>query len=154
MRSLYFYEQHVWLPSEHCDWCVDDYVTTKLAKQFWKLKPCCAARLNFDKLTPGLFKLEFQWEKILLLCSKSYICVDGKRRKMAHKGVNASQNDLRFKHYEHVLASSSQLATTNKGIRVWNKTVTTYAQTKVRLTCIYAKRQVQSDGVSTLPLNL
>ena len=73
---------------------------------------------------------------------------------MAHKGVNARQNDLQFKHYENVIASSSQIATTNKGIRVWNKTVTTYEQTKVGLTCMYIKRQVQNDGVSTQPLCL
>ena len=73
---------------------------------------------------------------------------------MAHKGVNARQNDLRFKHYENVLAASTQIATTNKGIRVWDKTVTTYEQTKVGLTCIYIKRKVQNDGVSILPLCL
>ena len=73
---------------------------------------------------------------------------------MAHKGVNGKQNDLRFKHYESVLASSTQIATTNRGIRVWDKTVTTYAQTKVGLTCIYIKRQVQADGVSTTSLSL
>ena len=73
---------------------------------------------------------------------------------MAHKGVNAKQNDLRFKHYERVLTDSTQIATTNRGIRVWDKTVTTYAQTKVGLTCIYVKRQVQADSVSTTPLSL
>ena len=154
MRATYFRERHLWLPADCCDKCVDTYVTLKLANKAWKLKPCCFARQNFDKRTPGLFKLEFQGEKILSLCSKSYICVAGGQCKKAHKGVNVKQNDLRFNHYEHVLDSSSQLATTNKGIRVWKKTVNTYQQTKVGLTCIYVKRRVQSDGVSTLPLDL
>ena len=111
-------------------------------------------RRQFDKRTPGLFKLEFQGDKILSLCSKSYICVDAGYSKKAHKGVNGRQNDLRFKHYESVLASSTQITTTNRGIRVWDKTVTTYEQTKVGLTCIYIKRKVQDDGVSTTPLRL
>ena len=96
MRSAYYryWNRHLWLLSECCDGCIEDYVTTKVAGRDWQLKPCCADRLKFDKRTPGLFKLEFQGDKILSLCSKSYICVDGEKRKMAHKGVNARQNDL------------------------------------------------------------
>jgi hypothetical protein len=155
MRSTYFRECHLWLPSEHCDSCTEEYVTTKVAKGEWELKPCCDDRLKFDKRTPGLFKLEFQGDKILSLCSKSYICVDGEQTKKAHKGVNGRQNDLLFKHYEQVLTDSTQLAATNRGIRVWDdKNVFTYEQTKVGLTCIYIKRQVQADGVTTTPLKL
>ena len=139
MCSEYYQNRHLWLPSEHCNNCIADYVTTKVAGRFQKLKPCCAEQLRFDKRTPGLFKLEFQGDKILSLCSKSYICVDGEKRKMAHKGVNTRQNDLRFKHYENVLAASTQIATTNKGIRDWGKNVTTYEQTKIGLICIYIK---------------
>ena len=139
MRLEYFCERHLRLPSEHCDRCIEDYVTTKVAERDWQLKPCCTERLGFDKHTPGLFKLEFQGDKILSLCSKSYICVDEGQCKMAHKGVNGRQNDLQFKHYESVLAASTQITTTNRGIRVWAKTVTTYVQTKVGLTCNYIK---------------
>ena len=107
MRSAYFHEQHLWLQSERCNDCAADYITTKVAEQFWVLKPCCAERLKFDKHTPGLFKLEFQDDKILTLCSKSYICVGDNKRKMAHKGVNANQNNLHFNHYENLLATST-----------------------------------------------
>jgi hypothetical protein len=154
MRSTYFRECHLWLPSEHCDDCMEEYVTTKVARGTWELKPCCEERRNFDKRTPGLFKLEFQGDKILSLCSKSYICVDKEKSKMAHKGVNANQNALLFKHYERVLAESTQIAATNRGFRVWDKNVITYEQTKVGLTCIYIKRQVLNNGVSTRPLCL
>ena len=150
MRSTYYRECRLWLPSEHCDACIDDYVDTKVAGGDWHLKPCCADRLRFDKHTPSLFKLEVQGDKTLLLCLKSYICVDAEHTKMAHEGVNGRQNDLRFKHYESVLAFSIQIATANRG----TKPVTTYMQTKVGLTCIYVKRQVQADGVSTTPLSL
>ena len=86
-----------------------DYIATKVAEQFWGIKPCCAERLKFDKRKPGLFKLEFQGDKILSLCSKSYICVGDNKRKMAHKGVNANQNNLRFSDYENVLLASTQI---------------------------------------------
>ena len=153
-RATYFRERHLWEISEHCDRCIDDYVVCKLADKAWKLKPCCLARQNFDRRTPGLFKVEFEGEKILALCSKSYICVGRGADKKAHKGVNSRQNDLRFEHYEQVLDNCSQLAATNKGIRMWGKSVNTYQQTKVGLTSIYVKRKVLSDGVSTLPLDL
>ena len=140
MRASFYRERHHWLPSHHCDACTDEYVTTKVTGKDWHKKPCCDDRFNYDKRTPGLFKLEFQGDKILALCSKSYICVDGDESKMAHKGVNGKQNNLQFTNYENVLESSSQLATTNRGIRVWQKNVTTYSQTKVGLTSIYIKR--------------
>ena len=153
MRATYFRERNRWLPSEHCNNCTDMYVTSKLTDKSWELKPCCLERQTFDKRTPGLFKLEFKGEKILSLCSKSYICVDGTHHKKAHKGVQ-NRNNLRFTHYENVLESCSQTATINRGMRVWGKKMNTYEQTKVGLTCIYVKRQVQSDGVSTRPLEL
>jgi hypothetical protein len=154
MQAAYYLERHLWLPADRCDACADNYVTHKSTNKPWKLNQCCLKRQAFDKRTPGLFKLEFKGEKILSLCSKSYICVDGSQSKMAHKGVNGNQNDLRFNHYEHVLDSCSRIATINRGMRVWGKKVNTYQQAKVGLTCIYVKRQVQSDGVSTLPLEL
>ena len=65
MRSTYFRECHLWLPAEHCDACFNNYVTTKLAGNAWSLKQCCKSRNNFDKRTPGLFKLEFQGDVIV-----------------------------------------------------------------------------------------
>ena len=88
MCSAYYREHHLWLPSEDCDGCIEDYVTTKVTGRDWQFKPCCAERLRFDKRTPGLFKLEFQGEKVLSLCSKLYICVNEGECKMARKGVN------------------------------------------------------------------
>ena len=53
-------------------------------------KGCSNTKLKFDKHTPDLFKLEFQGEAILPLCSKSYICVSSFVNKLAHKGVRIS----------------------------------------------------------------
>ena len=138
MCSEYYQNCHLWLPSECCNNFIPDYITTKVGKQFWNLKSCCAEQFKFDKRTPGLFKLEFQGDKILSLCSKSYICVGDNKRKLAHKEVNTNQNNMRFNHYENV----------------WANEATTYEQTKVGLTSIYIKRKVQSDGFTTQPLCL
>ena len=62
------------------------------------------------------------------------------------RGVNANQKKMRFNHYEKLFVMSIQIVTTDKGIRVWDKTVTTYEQMKIGLTSIYIKRKVQSDG--------
>ena len=91
MHSAYYRECYLWLPSEHCDDCIGDYVATKVAKLPWSLNPCCADQLKFDKRTSGLFKLEFQVNKILPLCSKLYICVGTKECELAHKGSTQNQ---------------------------------------------------------------
>ena len=57
MCSEYYQNRHLWLPSEHCNECNQDYVATKVAKLLWVLKPCCEDKLKFDKRTPGLFKI-------------------------------------------------------------------------------------------------
>ena len=42
MRSAYYRERRLWLPSEHGYGCINEYVATKVAKLPWSLKPCCA----------------------------------------------------------------------------------------------------------------
>ena len=32
MCSAYYCERHLWLPMEHCDVCIDEYITTEVAK--------------------------------------------------------------------------------------------------------------------------
>ena len=74
--------------------------------------------------------------------------------KLAHKGVQAKQNHLRFDHFKNVLDECKQLKATNLGIRVWDRKLVTYSQVKVGLTPIYIKRKVCDDGYSTIPLEL
>ena len=65
MHSTFYHECRLWLSSGHCDSCIDYY---KVAGKEWFIKPGCDDCLKYDKRTPGLFKLEFQGEKILSLC--------------------------------------------------------------------------------------
>ena len=44
----------------------DDYV-------HWFPRTCCSEHARFDKRTVGLFKLEWQGDCLISLCSKTYI---------------------------------------------------------------------------------
>ena len=105
-------------------------------------------------ISAGHFKLEFQEEAILSLCSKSYICVSTFGNKLAHKGVSAAQNPVRFENFKKVLNGATRIAATNKAIQVWNKPTTAYEQTNIGLASIYVKRKVCSDGLATTSLEL
>jgi hypothetical protein len=43
------------------------------AKHHWFPRSCCSSHAQFDKRTPGLFKLEYQGDEMIGLCSKTYI---------------------------------------------------------------------------------
>lgn len=44
----------------------------------WFPRTCCEKRAKFDKRTPGLFKLEYEGDEMIGLCSKSYIVSNSK----------------------------------------------------------------------------
>ena len=39
----------------------------------WFPRTCCGKHAKFDKRTPGLFKLEYEGDEMIGLCSKSYV---------------------------------------------------------------------------------
>ncbi|MES9994350.1 MAG: hypothetical protein ABW098_20565, partial [Candidatus Thiodiazotropha sp.] len=43
------------------------------AKYHWFPRTCCTKHAKYDKRTPGLFKLEYQGDEMIGLCSKTYI---------------------------------------------------------------------------------
>jgi hypothetical protein len=53
----------------------------------------CRDRKVYDKRTPGLFKLEFEGEGMISLCSKTYHCF-GAYNKTSTKGLSKRQNNL------------------------------------------------------------
>ena len=54
----------------------------------WLPRTCCDIHKTFDKRTPGLFKLEFQGNKMIGLCSKTYMIKNDDITKMSSKGVS------------------------------------------------------------------
>ena len=54
------------------DFCIDEDIEAD-AQQHWFPRTCCNKHSKYDKRTPGLFKLEYQGNEMIGLCSKTYI---------------------------------------------------------------------------------
>ena len=125
-------------------------------KHNWFVTP----RAPQGKRTPGLFKVEFEGDKIISLCSKSY-CTElfatensPSQVKFSMKGVNKGQFKNPMSHYEHVLTCKQNFRACNSGIRAKDQSMVTYKQNKNALTYFYPKRKVMKDGRSTVPLDI
>ena len=107
----------------------------------------------YDKRTPGLFKVEWEGQGIVGLCSKTYYCF-GAKDKFSCKGVNKKCNDINKDKYLNVLLTKQNSAGVNRGFRVVNNTMYTYEQVRDAFSYFYPKRKVLADGVSTTPLDI
>lgn len=116
-----------------------------------------------DRRKPGLFKEEWRGDAIVSLSSRNYICYqpdENNKQKVSAKGVQQggkrNESVLSPESFENVVRNRITLNATNKGFRVdkHSKSIITYEQTKVGLNYYYDKRQVLSDGISTIPLNI
>ncbi|CAH3167183.1 unnamed protein product, partial [Porites evermanni] len=103
--------------------------------------------------TPGLFKVEWEGQGIVGLCSKTYYCF-GAKDKFSCKGVNKKCNDIDKDKYLNVLLTKQNSAGVNRGFRVVNNTMYTYTQVRDAFSYFYPKRKVLAAGVSTTPLHI
>ena len=58
-------------------YCVDMNIEAD-NQHHWFPRTCCSVHAKYDKRTPGLFKLEYQGDEMIGLCSKTYIVRKGK----------------------------------------------------------------------------
>ena len=65
----------------------------KTCGDFWEPRECCIKQKKFDKRTPGLFKIEWQGEGMIGLCSKTYFGW-GDKNKCSTKGISKTQNTI------------------------------------------------------------
>ena len=154
-----FYETyHTWFPSPSCEKHRTEFVRTKSSGEEWSPHyPCCTKRLSDDKRTPGLFKLEYEGDGIVALCSKTYFCFNNKdslNTKVATKGLNKNLNLLTKNRYLDVLHTKRSGFGTNRGFRTDGTKVLTYEQERASLSYLYIKRKVLPDGISTEPLDI
>ena len=91
---------------------------------------CCVKQQNFDKRSPGLFKLEWEGAGFIGLCSKTYFGF-GVKDKQVSKGVNIKQNQFNKTTYLNVLKSQKSATGMNISFRVKDNSVYTYQQTNV-----------------------
>ncbi len=109
---------------------------------------------QYDKRTPGKFKLEFEGEGMGCLNSKVYI-VWGEKIKCSCKGTQQKRNQLGKDIFEKVLETKESHKVENAGfIRFKDGVIKTYTQVKTGMSYFYAKRKVLDDGVSTTHLDI
>ena len=109
---------------------VESLVKPELRAQFeqdkcnWFPRTDTPEHKAYDKRTPGLFKVEWEGQGIIKLCSKTYYCL-GVKDKFSCKGVNKKCKEMNKDKYLHVLLTKQNSAGVNRGFRVVNNTMYT-----------------------------
>lgn len=121
----------------------------------WFPRTCCQKHADFDKRTPLLFKLEYEGDEMISLCSKTYVVSgDNGHVKFSCKGVNSSSVTAPLPMYINVLQNQATYEPVNRGFRVKDNMILTYEQTRNALSYFYCKRRVLEDGIHTAPLDI
>ena len=138
----------------------DRLVEFNEVKHDWFPRTCCVKHKCFDKRVPGLFKLEYEGERMVCLCSKTY-CVENKKAKrkadqvkFSCKGINKRGFSNPIDIYLRVLNSGISESATNIGFRAHQNTIFTYSQQRTGFSYFYVKRKILDDGVSTTYVDL
>ena len=71
-------------------YCVDMNIEAD-NQHHWFPRTCCSVHAKYDKRTPGLFKLEYQGDEMIGLCSKTYIVRKGKLIQPSSCRITASR---------------------------------------------------------------
>ena len=116
---------------------------------------------QWDKRTPGKFKIEYDGTGQACLNSKVYTCwgaidKDGKGySKTSCKGAQQRRNELTKDHFLSLLHTTEAHTVENAGfIKDDNGIIKTYTQKKTGMSYYYFKRKVLADGVSTTHLDI
>ena len=138
---------------------VDSLVKPELREEFeqdkcnWFPRTDTREHKAYDKRTPGLFKVEWEGQGIVGLCSKTYYCF-GAKDKFSCKGLNKKCNKINKANYLQVLLTKQNSSGVNRGFRVVNNTMYTYDQVRDAFSYFYPKQKVWADGVSTTSLDI
>ena len=138
---------------------VEELVKAELREEFETVKSSWFPRTDspehaaYDKRTPGLFKVEWRGDGFVGLNSKTYYCW-GPQDKYSCKGISKRGNTITKDTYLRVLKTQESQSGENRGFRVLDNKVLTYAQFRVGFSYFYPKRKVLSDGISTIPLDI
>jgi hypothetical protein len=109
---------------------------------------------QYDKRTPGLFKVETTKDKMISLCSKMYCASDisEEKIKFSCKGIQKDGNNVNYQKFHNVLFNKHNDQVLNKGFRYVGSSMKSYEQVKKGLSYAYHKRIVCEDGITTKPL--
>ena len=154
LKQDFYQNWYKWLPAEACSLHQEKFLKVKLRGESWNPGECCVKQKKFDKRTPGLFKIEWQGQGMVGLCSKTYYGWGSQKDKCSTKGISKKHNELDQKTFLEVLTTKQSAGGVNVGFRVHNNTVYTYKQQRHALSYLYPKREVLSDGITTIPLSI
>ena len=110
----------------------------------------------FDKREPGLFKVEWEGDKVIALNSKMYSVYNSKinKTKFSCKGVSKKNFEHPTDMYHSVLQTKQTKGGTNIGFRTKNSRISTYIQNRNSFTYYYIKRKLLDDGIHTTFLDI
>ena len=134
---------------------LEEIVKPEMKAEFEQEKKNWLAWDKWSGRTPGLFKKEFEGERMIALCSKCYYTEhqieDGVKKKLSSKGMSKRQNEINWNRFKAALNGSKDMAT-NRGFRMRDGNMVTYEQEKLGLSAYYDKRWVLPDGIHTEPI--
>ena len=135
---------------------LEEIVKPEMKAEFEQEKKNWLAWDKWSGRTPGLFKKEFEGERMIALCSKCYYTehqTDNQevKKKLSSKGMSKKQNEINWQRFKAALNGSKDMAT-NRGFRMRDGNMVTYEQEKLGLSAYYDKRWVLPDGIHTEPI--
>ena len=130
---------------------LEDIVKPEMKAEFEEQKKNWLAWDKWSGRTPGLFKKEFEGERMIALCSKCYYAEHQTVKKLSSKGMSKRQNEINWNRFKAALEGSKDMAT-NRGFRMRDGNMVTYEQEKLGLSAYYDKRWVLPDGIHTEPI--
>ena len=139
---------------------VEELVKRELREEYEAVKSSWFPRTDtkehaaYDKRTPGLFKVEWRGDGFVGLNSKTYYCWGEEKDKYSCKGISKKNNTINKDKYLKVLMTGESESGENRGFRVVNNKVLTYSQFRLGFSYFYPKRQVLSDAITTIPLDI
>ena len=117
-------------------------------------RDCCPRHSKYDSRTPGLFKLESSGIKMLSLCSKTYCLVQRDDNfKISCKGVSKKFIKNPCELFSKVLSDQKAGSGKVKGFINKDSKIKSYTMERNAFSYFYVKREVQSDGITTIPLS-
>ena len=121
----------------------------------WFPRKCCDSHIALDKRYTGIFKEEFLGDKMISLCSKSYIIQNKEgKQKISCKGISKQNLSDPMSKFENTLNNRTIISAKNMGFRLKHNSIFTYSQEKIGFNYFYCKRKVLRDGISTVPLDI
>ena len=135
---------------------LEEIVKPEMKAEFEQEKKNWLAWDKWSGRTPGLFKKEFEGERMIALCSKCYYAEHQTgnqevKKKLSSKGMSKRQNEINWQRFKAALEGSKDMAT-NRGFRMRDGNMVTYEQEKLGLSAYYDKRWVLPDGIHTEPI--